>query len=121
MKGRLWFYSQEVDWFDSPPLILNELRRLRANFSRRPLELFARLIFGEWVDEALALQKIVDEGILSPQEVRAFRRFHDLADPETTLADTRKQAKMISEHYDEFFLALDKLARIIRSQGGHRK
>jgi hypothetical protein len=116
MKGRLWFYSQEVEWFDSPPLILNELRRLRSNFFLRPLEIFSRVVFGEWVEADMTLQRLVAEGVFHPQEVGAFRRFHDLADPQTVPADTRKQARRISEHYDEFYLALEKLAQIIRSQ-----
>ena len=52
---------------------------------------------------------------LDAGEAQALRRFSELADPATTVADSRSRAKQISEHYDGFFLVLDKLGQIART------
>jgi len=109
MKGRLWFFGQEIDWFDSLPLIQIELGRIRKNFLVTPLEIFSAQILGEkrsWneVVDALTGQEI------SAEEAAVFRKFHALADPTLPKSEYKKRALEIADIFSPFLTALEKIS-----------
>jgi hypothetical protein len=115
MKGRLWFYSQEVPWFDSPPLIRNEFSRIGPNFYQTPLRLFARLIYGEDLTAEAAVDRLEGE-ILRPEDAAACRRFAPLACLPCPDAELRSRAQAISEIFDPFLCALERLLERAKAQ-----
>lgn len=114
MKGRLWFYSQELAWFDSAPLIRNELNRMRANFHDGPLKLFVRLTTGKDVSAAEALAMLEGDG-LGGDQAEAFRRFGRASRPECPDVELRQRAREISDLFDPFLHALEALLRRAQS------
>ena len=108
MKGRLWFYAQEVPWFDSPPLIRNEFNRIGPNFYQTPLRLFARLVYGEELSAEAAVQRLEGE-ILSREDAGACRRFAALACVPCPDAELRTRARAISDIFDPFLCVLEHL------------
>jgi len=108
MKGRLWFYAQEVPWFDSPPLVRNELNRIGANFYQSPLRLFARLVHGENLSVEQALERLEGE-IFDAKEAAACRRFGALACAPCPDPELRRRALEISAVFDPFLCAMEHL------------
>lgn len=108
MKGRLWFYGQDVLWFDSEFLIRNELNRIRANFYETPLRLFARLVYQEDMEAERALQMMQGD-VLEADEVAACRRFAAIAAIPKTDDELKLRALAIAEIFDPFLCALEKI------------
>ncbi|MBI4023837.1 MAG: hypothetical protein HY360_02585 [Verrucomicrobia bacterium] len=108
MKGRLWFYGQEVLWFDSLLLIRNELNRIRANFYEMPVRLFARIVHGKEAsaDEALGM---LEGNVLDREQAEACRRFAKIADPDCPTAELKKRALEIASIFDSFLAAIEAL------------
>jgi hypothetical protein len=117
MKGRLWFYGQEVLWFNSPPMIRIELNRIRANFLEIPLRIYARVVYGReaGMEESLALMQ---GNVLDAEEIAVCRRFARLADPFCEDRDLKKRALEIAGMFDPFLCAIEKImARAGRFKG----
>jgi len=108
MQGRLWFFSHSIKWFDSLPLIGVELGRIGKNFIVTPLELIARLIWGERVGWSEVLDRLEGDAF-STSEVATLRRLHQLADPTIGPARFRARAAEIVTMYPDFLECLDKL------------
>lgn len=108
MKGRLWFYGQDILWFDSLLLIRNELSRIRKNFYETPLRLFAQLAYGRNLSPEQTLQAL-ESDVFTKDEVEACRRFADAASPETPTSELKKRARQIAEVFDPFLHAVEKL------------
>lgn len=108
MKGRLWFYGQELLWFDSEWLIRNELARMPANFYETPLRLFARHAYGEDVDSAGALC-LMQGDILDGDEIRACLQFAELVSRPCTDSELKKRALAVADVFDPFLHVLEKL------------
>jgi hypothetical protein len=108
MQGRLWFFSHSIPWFDSLPLIGVELGRIGKNFIVTPLELIARLIWGEQVGWSEVLDRLEGDAF-STTEVATLRRLHQLADPTIGPARFRARAAEIVTMYPDFLECLDKL------------
>ena len=118
MKGRLWFYAQELAWFDSVPLIRNELSRMRANFVEEPFRLFADMAWGRPAGAVEVLRRLEGEGILRREQADTVRRFIALADPATTAADYRRRALDLVDIYEPFLEALEAFVRTVPLQEG---
>jgi hypothetical protein len=115
MKGRLWFYGQELLWFDSQFLIRNELNRIRANFYETPLRLFAKLVYGQETTAEGALELLRGD-VFDANETEALRRFAAIAGPECPDAQLKARALEIAALFDPFLLAIDKLTVSAKSR-----
>ena len=115
MKGRLWFYAHDVAWFDSVPLIRNEMNRLRANFYEQPLQIFARYCLHQSLDAEECLREL--EGtLLSPASAQACRAFAALADPACPDAELKNVAAHIVEIYEPFLEAMETVVQAATGQ-----
>ena len=117
MKGRLWFYAQEVPWFDSPPLIRNELNRIGVNFYEIPLRLYVRLVHGQDLSAEQALQRLEGE-VFDSAAAAACRRFAAIARPECPDRELRRRALEIADDFDPFLCALERLLMSAKSRPG---
>ncbi|MCE9560157.1 MAG: hypothetical protein K8R88_14560 [Armatimonadetes bacterium] len=114
MKGRLWFYSQEVQWFDSIPLIRIELNRIRKNFLLTPLEIFSRHLLHADLDYIGTLEALRSQGI-SSGEIALCKRFHFLADGGIPESEYKARARQIVDIYDEFLVILERIAQVAKN------
>lgn len=110
MKGRLWFYGQEVLWFDSLLLIRCELNRIRANFLETPLRIYTRVRDGKEAAPAEALERLRGN-VLDSEDVAACQRFAQLADPRCPNHDLKKRALAVAGVFDPFLHAIEKIMR----------
>lgn len=108
MRGRLWFYSHELAWFDSLPLIHIELARIGRNFLEVPLEIFSSEILRKHLDWKAMLEALPSCGF-SKEEVALCRKFRSLADPNIPVSDYRFRARQIVDIYPAFLEYLEKL------------
>jgi hypothetical protein len=110
MGGRLWFYGQEIPWFDSLPLIRLELGRLRGLFFETPLRGWARWVLGRegTPEEALSF---LEGDVLERDQVEACRRFAALACPVSAVDELRPRALEIAAIFPPFLHALENLVR----------
>ncbi|HVF10999.1 MAG TPA: hypothetical protein VNA16_09370 [Abditibacteriaceae bacterium] len=115
MKGRLWFYGQDVLWFDSLFLIRNELSRIRANFYETPVRLFARLAYGEETTTGRALELLRGD-VFDESQIEACRRFAAVTDPECPDALLKTRALKIAALFDPFLFAIDHLMETAQSR-----
>ncbi len=113
MKGRLWFYSHDLAWFDSIPLIHIELRRIGRNFLEIPLEIFAEVLLERKMPWDQALEALSDFGF-SREEQGICREFRRLADPAISESRFRERASRIVEIYEEFLCVVEKLTLLMR-------
>lgn len=114
MKGRLWFYAQDVDWFDSELLIRVELNRIRPNFYETPLRLFGRLAYGKDLTPEESLQALAGNGF-GKEDVAGCRRFAATADPACPDDELKKRALAVADLYDPFLCAMEKLAELAKA------
>ncbi|HYF47760.1 MAG TPA: hypothetical protein VEJ63_00025, partial [Planctomycetota bacterium] len=108
MKGRLWFYSQDVLWFDSLPLIRNELNRIHKNFFEAPVTIAARLLCRE-NSNALAALDTLTGSILTRAEADACREFAELAGAPCENRDLKQRAAEIADCFEPFLTAIESL------------
>jgi len=114
MKGRLWFYGQEVTWFDSLLLIKNELNRIRRIFYETPLRLFGTLAYGKEMSPEESLQALATDGF-DTEDVEGCRRFAATADPDCPDNELKARALKIADLYDPFLCAMEKLATLAKA------
>jgi hypothetical protein len=111
MKGRLWFYTKKPEWFDSAPLIRNELNRIRSNFFEKPWQIFSYSITGKKLSVDESLEFTVSSGVISSKQAIACRRFAELADPQTPDHLLFLRAASIADIYDDFLSALESVSQ----------
>ncbi len=114
MKGRLLFYSKEIDWFDSTWLIRNELGRMVRNFYERPLRSFAKVYFGEDILPEQVLSKLENEAILTKDICDDVRKFVELVDSPIEEGQERIRARQVAELYDSILYMIESLTEILR-------
>ena len=114
MKGRLWFYSNEVDWFESGLLIRVELNRIRPNFYETPLRMYGQLALGKEMSPEESLQALAKDGF-NKEDAEACRRFAATADPDCPDDELKKRARQIADLYDPFLHAMEKLAGLAKT------
>ncbi len=110
MKGRLLFYARAPAHFDTEFLIRNELGRIDGNFFVVPFRTFWRVRTGETVDDAPAVLDRLRGELLTGDEVRCAREFHELASREWPAGAERKAALAIAQVFDGFYHALHKVS-----------
>lgn len=110
MKGRLWFYGQDVLWFDSLWLIRNELNRMPGNFYEIPLRLFAHLVYQRDVAAREALE-LMQGDLLDAEEVRACLRFAETVNRPCLDSELKERALAVADIFDPFLHVLEKMMR----------
>jgi hypothetical protein len=115
MQGRLWFYSQEVAWFDSLPLIRIELSRIRPNFLEQPLCMYARLIYGQEADLNGALELLRGD-VFDGAQIEALQTFAALANPDCPDSGLKQRAREIADIFDPFLHAIEHLVNCAKVQ-----
>ncbi|MBE2204012.1 MAG: hypothetical protein IAE94_06720 [Chthoniobacterales bacterium] len=111
MKGRLWFYSHELPWFDSIPLIQVELNRIGRNFLELPLEIFSENILEKKLRWDVVLRELGAFGF-SADEVALCHTFHSLADPGIPRREYRSRARELVGIYTDFLHIIEKLSNL---------
>jgi hypothetical protein len=111
MKGRLWFFAQEVEWFDSLPLIRVELGRIQKSFLVTPLEIFSEQILGEKRPWNAVVDALTGEH-LTRDEATIFRKFYALADPEISESEYKKRALEIVDIFSPFLTGMEKITSL---------
>lgn len=121
MKGRLLFYSQRIDWFDSIWLIQNELGRIVANFHDKPLVTYGKLRFGQTLSPAQVLERLRGE-LLTAEECDGMATFAKVAAGPLAPGREKWQAAEVAAHYDAALITLEKLShdllRLVTQRGG---
>lgn len=115
MKGRLWFYGQDVLWFDSRLLIRNELNRIRSSFYETPLRVFAKLAYDADVAPEQAL-RTMEGDVFDQGQTAACRRFAELAQPECPAAELKPRALEIAAIFDPFLCAMEQLLECAKAR-----
>ena len=114
MKGRLFFYAEDILWFDSAWLIRNELGRIVNNFYRQPLKTFALARFGEEIAPELTLDRLRG-GVLPPSVCDGVREFVRTAEPTLSAGEEKARARRVAGVFDPVLVMLETLgAELIR-------
>lgn len=110
MKGRLWFYANINEHFDSTWLIQNELRRLGNNFFRVPFGTYWKIKTGETIADPISILDRLRGDVLTDGEIAAVREFARLTPGTWEEGKERSIALAICDVFDEFFKALTKIS-----------
>jgi len=113
MKGRLHFYGNAPNHFDSLWLIQNELKRIGESFFRTPFRTYWRIRSGEEVDDPVEILDQLRGEVLSDEEVVATREFARLTPGTWEEGRERDLAAAIVEVFDGFFFALTKISQAV--------
>lgn len=108
MKGRLIFYSQQIDWFDAVPLIENELGRIVKLFCQGPLEAYALAQWRQTLDMDTALERLRNRR-LTGKEVDGVKQFARIAGAPRISGQERAQARAAAEAFDPVMSTIEKL------------
>ncbi|MCM8825003.1 MAG: hypothetical protein NC937_02455 [Candidatus Omnitrophica bacterium] len=115
MKGRLFFYINAPDYFDSVYLIRNEMRRIGRNFFIAPFSIFWELKTGERIQDPSTILNELDD-VLTKDEIDCTLKFARL----TKLDYENKEmeiARQIIDIYDGFYSALHKITELVKKSG----
>ncbi len=108
MEGRLLFYAEPIDWFDSSWLIRNELGRIVANFHDKPLRIYAQARFGQSLPPAQVLERLSGE-LLSADECKGMSDFAAVAGRPIETCQEKQRAAQVAGVYAPVLLVLEKL------------
>ncbi len=112
MKGRLFFYVNAPDYFDSIALIRNELNRIGKNFFIEPFSIFWKLKTGEKIHDPSIILKDLSH-FLTQDEIDCALQFSELTDLDYR-GKEKEIAKSIIEIYDGFYSALHRITEIVK-------
>jgi hypothetical protein len=117
MKGRLFFYAEDILWFDSAWLIRNELGRIVNNFYHQPLKSFALARFGETLPPEQVLERL-SGNVLAPAVCAGVREFVRTAQPRLSPGEEKTRARRVAEVFDPVLVMLETLgADLIEKPG----
>lgn len=108
MKGRLLFYAESIEWFESPWLIANELGRIAANFYEKPLAAYAEVRWGEKLPAPGVLARLRGE-LLTAADCDGMQAFAELARRPLVAGEEREQARAVAEVYDPVLRVIERL------------
>ena len=115
MKGRLLFYAEQIPWFDSELLILNELGRIVTNFHDKPLTAYGNLRFGESLPPAEVLDRLRGE-ILADADCEGMNQFARLAGAPVEAGAEKVRARQIAEIYDSVLTTMEKIGNALMDE-----
>ena len=113
MKGRLRFYCQAPEWFDSTWLIQNELKRIGESFFRAPFRTYWQIRTGERVEDPVDILSQLEGDVLTAGEVEATREFARLTPGHWEEGKERQVATAIADVFDGFFTGLGKISQAV--------
>lgn len=117
MKGRLIFYAQRIEWFDSAWLVRNELGRIVSNFHDKPLSLYGQTRFGSKLPPAEVLTRLRGN-LLTEEQADGMAAFARIASTPMAPGSEKQQALRVAECYDLVLSTLETLSedhlRLIR-------
>lgn len=108
MKGRLLFYAESIDAFDSPWLIRNELGRIVSNFYETPLRACGQLRFGQQLGANEVLDRCTGE-IVTAQDREAVAAFVGAARAPIPEGQERRCARQVAEVFDPMLRVIEAL------------
>lgn len=111
MKGRLEFYADAPDFFDSEYLIDNEMRRIGQNFFVQPFRIFWQRYAGETVEDPTTILDRL-RGMLTDEQIADTRAFAALAFQPWKGVE-RQRARDIAAIYDGFYHALHTISETL--------
>lgn len=109
MKGRLLFYSSEINWFDAIWLIENELGRIVTNLCIKPLTSYGLARFGEPLDADAVLDRLRGN-LLDGDMVDGIRRFIAIASKPLKKGYEKQQARACADAYEPVLAVVEALS-----------
>ncbi len=113
MKGRLLFYGNAPEHFETDWLIRNELGRIGANFFTTPFRLLWRVIDGRDVESPIAVIDELQGDLLASDEIQAVKAFHRLTSVPAAAGEEKKAAVQIAGIFDDYYAVLWKIGRVV--------
>lgn len=113
MKGRLLFYAQQIDWFDTAFLIRNELGRIVRLFYEQPLNTYGLARFGRDLPPQVVLQRLRGD-ILGPAECDGLSLFVERAGVQMPPGGEKQRAREVAEVFDPVLVVAEKLGADMR-------
>jgi hypothetical protein len=113
MKGRLHFYGNAPDHFDTTWLIQNELRRIGNSFFRVPFRTFWEIRTGEVVEDPVEILDEMKGDPLDEAEIEGTKAFARLTPGHWEEGKEPEVAAAIVEVFDDFFRALNKISEAV--------
>ena len=114
MRGRLHFYANAPDHFDSQWCIENELKRINNMFFVVPYSAFWQVKTGERPTDLLEVVKYLRGNLLSGKQADATIRYHELTSQKYQPCDYKKAALEIVEVYEDFYRGLYNLLQELK-------
>ncbi len=112
MKGRLLFYAESINWFDSSWLIRNELGRIITNFYEKPLRSFGLIRFGEKLSADEVLERIDD--VIDAEIRKNIKEFVRIASRPIANGSEKKRAKEVADVFEAVQIMIELLSKEIR-------
>ena len=113
MKGRLHFYGNAPDHFDTTWLIQNELRRIGNSFFRVPFRTFWEIRTGDAVADPVEILDELRGDPLDEAEIEGTKAFARLTPGHWEEGKEPEVAAAIVEVFDDFFRALNKISEAV--------
>jgi len=114
MKGRLLFYAENIDWFDSDWLIRNELGRIVDNFYEKPLIVFGLAQFGEKFSTEHIIKKLRGS-ILSDKIADDVKHFAEISKQSVLPGKERELARKIADVIEPVNVMVNRLSKELRN------
>jgi len=113
MKGRLLFYSETIDWFDSAWLIRNELGRIVPSFYDAPLRAYGQIRFGRQFEPQEVLDRTAGD-VVTAEDRQAVAEFVCIASAPIPEGQERPRARQVAAVFDPMLRVLENLRRDMR-------
>ena len=114
MKGRFYFYSNAPSYFDSVPLIINELGRLGSWFYRIPFTEYWNLVTGDKISEPDSIVRELVPDVLTSKEADATLEFSNLFFNVKKKGNEKEISNKLIYIFDDFTKGLDKIICLLR-------
>ncbi len=114
MKGRLLFYANQIDWFDSGWLIRNELGRIVSNFYEKPLVSFGLVRFGKKMSATEVLNQITD--VIDSEIRQKVSEFVRIANLPLLEGQEKERAKEVANLFEPVQIMIELLCRNLRKE-----
>ncbi len=113
MKGRLLFYGNAPEYFETSWLIRNEVGRIGHNFFTVPLRILWRLLDDRHIESPIELIDELRGDLLSDDEVMTVRAFWRLTTTMLPAGEEKAVALRIADVFDDYYAVLSKIGQII--------